>query len=67
MDSTDIALLPSINPDGFSRARAGSCSGGWRREARNNINNVDLTADFPSLGDWENFNNNIDFDPYHQR
>ena len=68
VDSTDIAILPSLNPDGFTKARKGSCSGGRRGDqGRNNFNNVDLTSDFPSLADWETFKNNLDFDPYHQR
>ena len=43
VDSTDIAILPSLNPDGFSVARKGSCSGGRRGDqGQNNFNNVRL-------------------------
>ena len=28
LDTTDISLLPSLNPDGLERARQGDCSGG---------------------------------------
>ena len=67
-DSTDTATLPSLNPDGFSVARKGSCSGGRRGDqGQNNFNNVELTTNFPSLEDWEAFKSNIDFDPYHGR
>ena len=27
VDTTDISLVPTINPDGFKRAKAGQCSG----------------------------------------
>ena len=27
VDTTDITIIPTINPDGFDRAREGKCSG----------------------------------------
>ncbi|KAK0056409.1 carboxypeptidase D [Biomphalaria pfeifferi] len=44
VDSTDIHLMPSMNPDGFELAREGDCTG---LTGRANKNNVDLNRNFP--------------------
>ena len=48
VNSTDIWLMPSLNPDGFAAAHEGDCigmsSGGVGRE---NANQVDLNRNFP--------------------
>lgn len=46
INSTDIYILPSMNPDGFEMADEGSCTGVKGRE---NANGIDLFADFPLL------------------
>ena len=31
IDTTDITIIPTINPDGFDRAKEGECSGEIKR------------------------------------
>ena len=48
VNTTDIWLMPSLNPDGFAAAEEGHCyqvSGGGRGRA--NANNKDLNRNFP--------------------
>jgi carboxypeptidase D len=48
VNATDLWLMPSLNPDGFERAREGNCyqvNGGG--VGRANANNVDLNRNFP--------------------
>ena len=48
VNTTDIWLMPSLNPDGFAAAEEGHCyqvSGGGRGRA--NANQVDLNRNFP--------------------
>lgn len=53
IDNTDIFIMPSMNPDGFEKARQG-CSG---IIGRYNHNNIDLNRDFPDqFNDWDNYN-----------
>ncbi|RWS28577.1 carboxypeptidase D-like protein [Leptotrombidium deliense] len=47
VDSTDIHLLFSINPDGFETATEGDCTGYNITSSRRNANGVDLNRDFP--------------------
>lgn len=44
IDSTNIFIMPSFNPDGFERSIPGHCSG---EIGRKNANNVDLNRNFP--------------------
>ncbi|XP_069545682.1 carboxypeptidase D [Brachyistius frenatus] len=45
VNSTDIYIMPSMNPDGFEKSEEGNCGG--EREGRNNANDVDLNRSFP--------------------
>ncbi|XP_054163699.1 carboxypeptidase D-like [Oppia nitens] len=47
LDTTEVHLLPSVNPDGFESAKEGDCYGATRQSGRQNANNVDLNRDFP--------------------
>ena len=44
IDSTNIFIMPSFNPDGFERSTLGDCGGDIGRD---NANNVDLNRNFP--------------------
>ncbi|TRY93922.1 hypothetical protein DNTS_035529 [Danionella cerebrum] len=45
IDSTDIYIMPSMNPDGFERSEEGDCTG--RDEGRSNAKHYDLNRFFP--------------------
>ncbi|GFT10954.1 carboxypeptidase D [Nephila pilipes] len=47
VDSVDIHLMPSANPDGFEASTEGDCFGTKRPSGRENANGVDLNRDFP--------------------
>ena len=47
LDTTEIHLLSSMNPDGLQTAKEGDCFGAERNSGRQNANNVDLNRDFP--------------------
>ncbi|XP_046440116.1 carboxypeptidase D-like [Daphnia pulex] len=47
LNTTDIFFLPSMNPDGFVKAREGDCWSGGPEGGRLNANNIDLNRDFP--------------------
>ena len=60
VDSTNIFILPSMNPDGFELAKEGSCGYMYEpsqgRSGRNNANNIDLNRNFPDqFKDWNSF------------
>lgn len=59
VDTTDISLLPSLNPDGFEKASEGDCSGSGK-----NNNGVDLDNDFPSWKDFQKFEDDLSYDPF---
>uniref|UniRef100_A0A8C8SCC2 Carboxypeptidase D n=1 Tax=Pelusios castaneus TaxID=367368 RepID=A0A8C8SCC2_9SAUR len=46
LNSTDLYLLPSLNPDGFERAREGDCAGS-APGGRENSRGKDLNRSFP--------------------
>ena len=47
VNSTDIYIMPSMNPDGFEHSTEGTCGG----THRSNGNDVDLNRDFPDQFD----------------
>jgi len=47
LNTTDIFIMPTMNPDGFSRAQVGDCYGGDYDSGRPNENSKDLNRDFP--------------------
>ena len=49
MNTTEIYLLPSLNPDGYAISRTGDCDN--NRAGRNNANDVDLNRNFPKQFD----------------
>lgn len=49
VNSTDIYILPSMNPDGFERSKEGDCEGD--HGGRNNARNMDLNRSFPDQYD----------------
>lgn len=56
VNTTDIFIMPSMNPDGFEKAKQG-CSGTF---GRYNHNNVDLNRDFPDqFNSWDDYNVNL--------
>ena len=48
VNSTDIYIMPSMNPDGFENSTEGNC---YRGSGRYNAHNVDLNRDFPDQFD----------------
>lgn len=47
LNTTDIWIVPTINPDGFSRSFEGSCCSPDDYKGRKNGNGVDLNRNFP--------------------
>ena len=47
LDTTDIHVMPSMNPDGFERATKGICRGYSHGSGRTNVEGKDLNRDFP--------------------
>ncbi|KAK3865556.1 hypothetical protein Pcinc_028850 [Petrolisthes cinctipes] len=50
LNTTEIHLMPSMNPDGFEKAEEGTCDG-FTSSGRENAHYVDLNRNFPSQ--WE--------------
>lgn len=51
VDTTDIFLMPSMNPDGYENSEEGRCESKNRYVGRENENAVDLNRDFPDQFD----------------
>lgn len=51
LNSTDIYLMPSMNPDGFENSQEGECESKPKYVGRTNENEVDLNRDFPDQYD----------------
>uniref|UniRef100_A0A3B5M6Q8 Peptidase M14 domain-containing protein n=1 Tax=Xiphophorus couchianus TaxID=32473 RepID=A0A3B5M6Q8_9TELE len=49
VNSTDIYIMPSMNPDGFEKSKEGDCEG--ENGGRNNARNKDLNRSFPDQFD----------------
>lgn len=47
VDTVDIHIMPSANPDGFELAKEGDCYGSSKPSGRENANGVDLNRNFP--------------------
>lgn len=51
VDTTDIYLMPSMNPDGFGKSKEGSCESMQNYYGRYNGKGIDLNRDFPDRFD----------------
>lgn len=51
INSTNIYILPSANPDGFEDSKEGACYTTADGKGRTNANGVDLNRDFPDQFD----------------
>ncbi|XP_032357556.1 carboxypeptidase D isoform X1 [Etheostoma spectabile] len=49
VNTTDIYIMPSMNPDGFEKSKEGDCNG--VNGGRNNAKNMDLNRSFPDQYD----------------
>ncbi|XP_037091577.1 carboxypeptidase D-like [Pollicipes pollicipes] len=47
INSTEIHIMPTLNPDGFEVAKPGDCVGSDKEAGRTNANGVDLNRNFP--------------------
>lgn len=47
LNTTDIHLMPSVNPDGYEASQEGTCQPPPFRTGRQNANKVDLNRNFP--------------------
>ena len=67
LETTDLWIFPSMNPDGFQRGEEGVCQGGDYLAGRLNEGNQDLNRDFPTWKDKERQEENPNFDIYETR
>ena len=58
LETTDLWILPSMNPDGFQRGEEGVCQGGDYAAGRFNEGNQDLNRNFPTWKDYERLKEN---------
>jgi len=57
LKTTDLWLLPTMNPDGFARGKEGRCFGSNYAAGRTNENRIDLNRNFPT---WKEKGQSID-------
>ncbi len=64
LDTTDLYILPTMNPDGFNRAdkQEGQCSGGSYTAGRLNEGRVDLNRDFPDYFEYKKLREEVNYD-----
>merc|ERR1712223_813979 len=67
LETTDIWIFPSMNPDGFQRGEEGVCQGGDYLAGRLNEGNQDLNRDFPTWQDYETAEKDKTFDIFETR
>ena len=67
LETTDLWILPSMNPDGFERGEEGNCQGGDYAAGRLNEGFQDLNRDFPTWKDQESEKADDNFDIYQGR
>ena len=67
LETTDLWILPSMNPDGFQRGQEGQCQGGDYNAGRFNEGYKDLNRDFPTWKDKKRKDNFSNFDIYKRR
>ena len=61
VNSTNIFIMPSMNPDGFEAAEEGDCIG---IQGRRNTHSVDLNRNFPDqFNNWRTYNLKTDAEP----
>lgn len=56
INTTDIHLMPSLNPDGYENSEEGQCESLKEYKGRNNAKGVDLNRDFPDQFDGKKSN-----------
>ncbi len=67
LETTDLWILPTMNPDGFGRANETLCSGGSYSSGRLNEGFQDLNRDFPDFFDYRKLQDDPDYDIYADR
>ncbi|XP_071449065.1 carboxypeptidase D [Hetaerina americana] len=53
INTTDIFLMPSLNPDGFEGSKEGNCESEDNTVGRDNFHHVDLNRNFPDQFDTD--------------
>lgn len=57
LEEINLSILPTMNPDGFSRGNESFCSGGTYEKGRLNEGRKDLNRNFPTWLDWRRSRN----------
>ena len=61
IDTTNLFIMPSMNPDGFEAAKVGDCFG---TQGRSNANGKDLNRNFPDqFNNWATYDIEHDAEP----
>ena len=67
LETVDLWILPTMNPDGFERGTEGLCEGGNYATGRYNEGHRDLNRDFPTWRDFNAIGNNPNHDIFRER